>query len=186
MPPQNSGSKTYDLSVLMAMFVDDSPYMRKLIQDLLLLMGIGKVITASDGESALELYKQEVPDLLITDASMEPMNGFEFVRRIRMDSENPNPFVPIIMLSGHVELANIERARDNGVTEYLAKPVSADSLMQRVISVIERPRQFVKVGPYFGPDRRRHTSDVFFEGERRADAAPADKPAAGAATWDLE
>ncbi|MEQ9517909.1 MAG: response regulator [Parvibaculum sp.] len=177
---------TYDLSVLTAMFVDDSPYMRTLIQDLLILMGIGKVITAPDGETALELYKQEVPDLLITDASMEPMNGFEFVRRIRMDSENPNPFVPIIMLSGHVELSHIEKARDNGVTEYLAKPVSADSLMRRVISVIERPRQFVKVGPYFGPDRRRHTSDVFFDGERRGDAPPPGTSKDTSSTWDLD
>ncbi len=160
-------STDYDLSVLTAMFVDDSPYMRKLIHDLLILMGIGKVITASDGEAALKLYKEQVPDLLITDASMKPMDGYELVRRIRMDADNPNPFVPIIMLSGHVEMTNIEKARDQGVTEYLAKPVSAQSLMTRVISVIERPRQFVKVGPYFGPDRRRHTDDVFFGDDKR-------------------
>ncbi len=163
-------STDYDLSVLTAMFVDDSPYMRKLIHDLLVLMGLGKVITAADGEAALKLYKEQVPDLLITDASMQPMDGFELVKRIRMDADNPNPFVPIIMLSGHVEMANIERARDQGVTEYLAKPVSAQSLMARVISVIERPRQFVKVGPYFGPDRRRHTDDVFFGENKRGDA----------------
>lgn len=163
-------SSDYDLSVLTAMFVDDSPYMRKLIHDLLILMGIGKVITATDGESALKMYKDQSPDLLITDANMAPIDGFEFVRRIRMDKDNPNPFVPIIMLSGHVEMANIERARDNGVTEYLAKPVSAQSLMARVISVIERPRQFVKVGPYFGPDRRRHTDDVYFGENKRGDA----------------
>jgi two-component system, chemotaxis family, chemotaxis protein CheY len=169
-------STDYDLSVLTAMFVDDSPYMRKLIHDLLILMGLGKVITANDGESGLKLYKEHAPDLLITDGSMEPMDGFEFVRRIRMDKDNPNPFVPIIMLSGHVEMANIEKARDNGVTEYLAKPVSADSLMTRVISVIERPRQFVKVGPYFGPDRRRHTDDVFF-GENKREGAPAEHAA---------
>ncbi|MAN61659.1 MAG: two-component system response regulator [Parvibaculum sp.] len=162
-------SPSYDLSVLTAMFVDDSPYMRKPIHDLLTLMGIGKVITAADGESALKMYKEQSPDLLITDANMAPMDGFEFVRRIRMDADNPNPFVPIIMLSGHVEMANIERARDQGVTEYLAKPVSAQSLMTRVISVIERPRQFVKVGPYFGPDRRRHTDDVYFGEDKRGD-----------------
>lgn len=179
-------STDYDLSVLTAMFVDDSPYMRKLIHDLLILMGLGKVITAADGEAALKLYKEQVPDLLITDANMAPMDGFEFVRRIRMDPDNPNPFVPIIMLSGHVEMANIERARDQGVTEYLAKPVSAQSLMTRVISVIERPRQFVKVGPYFGPDRRRHTDDVFFGENKRGDAedaAPQDSNDAD--TWAI-
>lgn len=166
-------STDYDLSVLTAMFVDDSPYMRKLIHDLLILMGIGKVITASDGESGLRLYKEQVPDLLITDANMAPMDGFEFVRQIRNDPDNPNSFVPIIMLSGFVEMSNIEKARDYGVTEYLAKPVSAQSLMTRVISVIERPRQFVKVGPYFGPDRRRHTDDVYFGEDKRGDAEPA-------------
>jgi two-component system, chemotaxis family, chemotaxis protein CheY len=179
-------STDYDLSVLTAMFVDDSPYMRKLIHDLLIIMGIGKVLTASDGESALKLYNENAPDFLITDASMEPMDGFEFVRRIRMDKNNPNPFVPIIMLSGHVEMANIERARDNGVTEYLAKPVSADSLMTRVISVIERPRQFVKVGPYFGPDRRRHTDDVFFgENKRGSEPTPPTPIADDEDTWAI-
>jgi len=158
----------YDLSVLKAMFVDDSPYMRRLINDLLIAMGFGKVITAEDGESGLILYKEEVPDILITDASMQPMDGYEFSRRIRTDPTNPNLYVPIIMLSGHVEMANVERARDNGITEYLAKPVSADSLQQRVINVIEQPRQFVKVGGYFGPDRRRHTDDLFAGNNRRA------------------
>lgn len=160
----------YDLSVLKAMFVDDSPYMRRLINDLLIAMGFGKVITASDGETALALYKEEVPDILITDASMQPMDGYEFSRRIRTDPSNPNLYVPIIMLSGHVEMANVERARDNGITEYLAKPVSATSLQQRVIAVIEQPRQFVKVGNYFGPDRRRHTDDVFVGDNRRGGA----------------
>ncbi len=160
-------NKEYDFSVLTAMFVDDSPYMRRLIHDLLIAMGFGKVVTASDGESALALYKDEVPDILITDASMQPMDGYEFVQRIRTDPSNPNLYIPIIMLSGHVEMANIERARDNGVTEYLAKPVSATSLHQRVVSVIEQPRQFVKVGKYFGPDRRRHTDDVFQDDNRR-------------------
>jgi len=161
----------YDLSVLKAMFVDDSPYMRRLIHDLLIVMGFGKVITSEDGESGLILYKEEIPDILITDASMQPMDGYEFSRRIRTDPTNPNLYVPIIMLSGHVEMANVERARDNGITEYLAKPVSADSLQQRVISVIEQPRQFVKVGSYFGPDRRRHTDDLFADKNRRATTA---------------
>ncbi len=179
-------STDYDLSVLTAMFVDDSPYMRKLIHDLLILMGIGKVVTATDGESALKLYKDQVPDLLITDANMAPMDGFEFVRRIRMDADNPNPFVPIIMLSGHVEMSNIEKARDHGVTEYLAKPVSAQSLMKRVISVIERPRQFVKVGPYFGPDRRRHTDDVYFGDDKRAGSGEAEaQQGADKDTWAI-
>ncbi|MBL4864626.1 MAG: response regulator [Rhodobiaceae bacterium] len=167
----------YDFSVLTAMFVDDSPYMRRLIHDLLIAMGFGRVITANDGESALALYKDEVPDILITDASMHPMDGYEFVRRIRTDPSNPNLYIPIIMLSGHVEMANIERARDNGVTEYLAKPVSATSLHQRVVSVIEQPRQFVKVGDYFGPDRRRHTDDVFFGDNRRDDLDAVDSEA---------
>lgn len=173
----------YDLSVLTVLFVDDSPYMRRLIHDLLVVMGVGNVVTATDGESALALYKEHVPDILITDASMQPMDGFEFAQRIRTDKTNPNPYVPIIMLSGHVEMANVEKARDNGVTEYLAKPVSAASLQQRLISVIERPRQFVKVGDYFGPDRRRHTDDMFAgENRRGADNRREENAAPEAAT----
>ena len=53
------------------------------------------------------------------------------------------------------ETHRVLEARDAGITEFLAKPVSARGLYQRITMVIERPRQFIKTRTYTGPDRRR-------------------------------
>ena len=57
-------------------------------------------------------------------------------------------------------------ARDLGVTEMLAKPYSIDGVATRLLQVIDRPRQFVHTGDYFGPDRRRHQV-AFSDRDRR-------------------
>ena len=89
---------------------------------------------------------------------MKPMDGLEFTRRVRNDEHSPNPFVPIIMITGHTEKHRVEAARDAGVTEFLAKPITAHNLFARIAEIVERPRAFVRCDNYFGPDRRRHTA----------------------------
>ncbi|HAC59422.1 MAG TPA: hypothetical protein DCF73_13860 [Rhodobiaceae bacterium] len=76
--------------------------------------------------------------------------------------------VPIIMVSGHTDIASVERARDIGISEFLSKPISARGLYERLIQVLDRPRQFVETPTYRGPDRRRR--DRPFEGEDRRGA----------------
>ena len=57
-------------------------------------------------------------------------------------------------------------ARDSGVTEIIAKPVSLRSLYSRIVAVIERPRPFIRTPDYFGPDRRRRQIPIDFEDRR--------------------
>jgi len=75
--------------------------------------------------------------------------------------------VPIIMLTGHTEMHRVIEARDSGVHEFIAKPISAKGLYSRIKSIIDKPRQFVRVGLYFGPDRRRRQVD-WKSGDRRS------------------
>src|SRR6266851_823449 len=58
-------------------------------------------------------------------------------------------------------------ARDAGVTEFLAKPISAKGLYQRILNVVANPRPFIKTKTYFGPDRRRNTANAYIGPERR-------------------
>jgi two-component system, chemotaxis family, chemotaxis protein CheY len=90
---------------------------------------------------------------------------------IRQPGANANPFVPIIMLTGHTERTRVTRARDAGITEFLAKPISAKGLYQRVFSIVAHPRPFIKTATYFGPDRRRNTSSSYSGPERRKGGA---------------
>ena len=71
------------------------------------------------------------------------------------------------MLTGHSEKRRVTVARDAGVTEFLAKPISAKGLYQRILNVVANPRPFIKTKTYFGPDRRRNTTNAYIGPERR-------------------
>ena len=86
---------------------------------------------------------------------MEPLDGLDFVRLVRTAKDSPNPYVPIIMLSGYTEYRRVTEARDAGINEFLAKPISARALYLRFASIIDNPRPFIRTKSYFGPDRRR-------------------------------
>jgi len=86
---------------------------------------------------------------------------------IRQPDANTNPYVPIIMITGHTEKKRVLAARDAGITEILVKPISAKALYQRIVNVILNPRPFVRTKNYFGPDRRRSLNPNYVGGERR-------------------
>jgi len=100
---------------------------------------------------------------------MAPMDGLEFSRTVRTAGNSPNPFVPIIMITGHTEKHQVEAARDAGITEFLIKPITAQSLFSRIAEVVERPRAFVRCESYFGPDRRRRNVESYTGPWRRHD-----------------
>ena len=96
------------------------------------------------------------------------LDGLDFVRLVRKGADSPNPYVPIILLTGHTEMHRVLEARDAGVNEILAKPISIKSLFSRIVSIIESPRPFVKSKTYFGPCRRRYQDPNYKGPERRS------------------
>ena len=99
---------------------------------------------------------------------MPPTSGLEFVEQIRQNMDAPNPYVPIIMLTGHTEVERVKIARDAGVSTFLAKPISAQSLYKRLTSLVEDQRMYVRSHDFFGPDRRFKASENTPAMERRA------------------
>ena len=144
------------LENLKALIVEDNAHMRALLRSLLSVIGLKNVFEAADGEQAFHILREQQPDMVLTDLSMAPTDGIAFTREIRLSHDSPSPFVPIIMITGHTEQHRVESARDAGVTEFLAKPVTTQNLFLRIAEVVERPRAFVRCKSYFGPDRRRH------------------------------
>jgi CheY-like chemotaxis protein len=154
---------------LKALIVDDNAHMRSLLRALLNSIGIKNVAEAMHGGAAMDVLRERKNDLVLTDMQMKPMDGIEFTRLVRTSDTSPNPFVPIIMISGHTEKQRVEAARDAGVTEFLAKPITATALYSRIAEIVERPRAFVRCeSGYFGPDRRRHQRDDYAGPWRRA------------------
>jgi CheY-like chemotaxis protein len=155
-----------DFSRLRFLVVDDNNYMRKIIRALLHGFGVRDVFEAEDGASGLESFMANSPDIIITDWEMPILDGLEMLRMVRQPETSGNPFVPVIMISGHAEKRRVMEARDTGVTEFLVKPISTKALYQRIVGVVTQPKPFVRTGSYFGPDRRR-MSGPDFDGEDR-------------------
>jgi CheY-like chemotaxis protein len=161
---------------LRVLVVDDSRYMRQLLKAMLLGIGVGHVIEAKDGAAALALMQGQRLDLVLVDMEMAPVDGVEFCCRLRSDRDSPNPLLPVLMLTGHTEAARIRRARDAGVDDVLAKPVSLNALYDRLIGVFRNPRPFVTAARYAGPDRRRIRAR--YRGEERRGRPPSSRPRA--------
>jgi CheY-like chemotaxis protein len=153
------------LSVLV---VEDTEPMRKLVCSVLETLGVGRILTASDGDRGFSIFCTQKPDIVIADWHMEPMSGIELVDKIRTSSASPNKFVPVIMVTGYSAMPRVAEARATGATEFLVKPFSANDLAKRIAHVINRPRDFIETSRYFGPDRRRRKAEDY-NGPRRRD-----------------
>lgn len=162
---QTNGS----LSALRVVIADDNVGMRRLLRSLLVGFGCSHIAEAGDGGAALAQLHAAPWDLLITDLLMEPMDGVELTRAIRDPDAGDYAYLPIIMVTGSARPETVVAARDAGVTEFLAKPLSAAGLWSRLYAVIERPRPFVRTSVYFGPDRRRRAKPDYEGPERRDD-----------------
>ncbi|MDE2182376.1 MAG: response regulator [Alphaproteobacteria bacterium] len=151
---------------LKALVVEDNAHMRVLLRSLMTALGLKQVYEAEDGAEGFQLLRDCRPDLVLTDLSMAPIDGIAFTQQVRLSPDSPNPYVPIIMVTGHTERHRVEAARDAGVTEFLAKPITTQNLFLRIAEIVERPRPYVRCKTYFGPDRRRHV-DLDFSGPWR-------------------
>jgi DNA-binding response OmpR family regulator len=155
------------------LLVDDNPYMRKIVRNLLINVGVKDVHEASDGIAGLDAIRTLGPDVVILDWELPLLDGSELVRIVRSPGAFPMPDIPIIMLSSHGERWRVIEAARIGVNEYLVKPVSAQSLFERLVSIMARPRPTVQVGDYYGPQPRRLVGEVAKPTAAPAPSAPA-------------
>jgi CheY-like chemotaxis protein len=156
-----------DFNRLRFLIIDDNVHMRRIVRTLLHSFGVRDVFEAEDGAAGLEAFTQYSPDIILADWAMPIFDGVELAQMIRQPGANANPYVPIIMLTGHSERTRVTNARDAGVTEFMVKPVSAKALYQRILNVVANPRPFIRTGTYFGPDRRRNVNPSYSGLERR-------------------
>ncbi len=144
-----------DFAKLTVLVVDDSKFMCDMIDAILKSYGCTNVVLAHSASEGVDKLVERPVDLAIVDWFMEPIDGLEFVRRVRTGSGGPNPYLPIIMLTGHSEAGRVREARDAGVNTFLAKPVTGESVYRRILALLHDTRPFIKTGSFIGPDRRR-------------------------------
>ena len=146
--------------------VDDNAAMRGILRTILNAMGAPRIYEAGDVRAAMDILQHEHVDLLICDWKMEPVDGIALVRWVRDPRKSPCPTLPIIMLTCYAEVERVKLARDAGVTEFMVKPFSPESIYQHISAIFKKPRRFVDSDSFFGPDRRRRV-DSHSDKERR-------------------
>jgi two-component system chemotaxis response regulator CheY len=159
----------YRFDRLKVLVVDDNQHMRDLIAAILQGLGTKTVYKIATAEDAWKALSNAPCDLIFLDWVMDGMSGLELTQKIRTAPDTPNAFTPIVMLTGHTSAERVRTARDAGVNEFLAKPVSAKAIISRLISVIDHPRAFVRTKSYFGPCRRRRRDPEYDGPKRRMD-----------------
>ena len=140
--------------------VDDIPDILKLLDATLQFKGY-RVVTARDGQEALEAIQQEHPALVIADILMPKMDGFSLLHRIRLDPETRN--IPVIFLSAtYVAQEDKDFAHAIGVTRFIEKPVNWDEFLPIISEILAKgvpvtPTSLNEYGFYDGYRKRLET-----------------------------
>lgn len=144
-----------DFSKVSFLIVESNPLSAQLVRDILNALGATAVRMANTVARARNVLRNDPVDVIITEYHLTPENGLALIDWVRNGPDSEDRMIPIIMLTANSEEDYVVRARDMGVTEFLAKPFNVEGLYRRLVAVITRPRSFVNADGYFGPDRRR-------------------------------
>jgi DNA-binding response OmpR family regulator len=112
--------------------VDDKASVRTLVRDYLTENGL-RVVVADNGQNALYAARHEKPDLILLDIMMPEMDGFEFIRSFRKESD-----IPIILLTARMEETDKVAGLELGADDYITKPFGMRELLARIHTVLRR------------------------------------------------
>ena len=136
----SSRRKILRLRDMRALVVDDSPFMCQLVTALMKTLGFGNVAHCTDGGDALLTLRSFPADIIVTDWAMKPMDGLQFLKAFTGLYSPGEPYPPVIMLTANTEREHVIAAREAGVSDLIAKPVSPTLVYNRVMRVLEQPK----------------------------------------------
>jgi len=124
--------------------VEDYKTMVRIIRNLLRQLGFEDIDDASDGTDALKKMHDKRYGLVISDWHMEPMTGYDLLRRVRANSEIET--MPFIMVTAESKTENVIAAKKAGVNNYIVKPFNAQTLKAKIEEVFGEKLEFTS--PY--------------------------------------
>lgn len=132
---QEQPSATSEPGVVL--LVEDNDSLRDYVK--MILSKKHQVVTASNGQSALDALKENLPDLIVSDIMMPVMDGFQLLERLKQDPAFRQ--IPVIMLTARADMQDKLRALRIGVDDYLLKPFEEEELMVRIEALLKRSRE---------------------------------------------
>ncbi len=116
------------------LIVDDYKTMLRIIKNLLKQLGFENVEEATDGGEAFAKMQEKSYDLVISDWNMEPVTGFELLKKVRSDEKLKS--TPFILITAESKTENVIAAKQAGVNNYIVKPFNAETLKSKLVTVL--------------------------------------------------
>lgn len=126
------------------LIVDDEPFLREILSDILTLAGY-EVVKACNGKEGLQKIFSEKPDIVLLDCSMPEMDGYEVLTQLRKDPKFMN--LPIIMLTAISDESEEIKGFSLGVDDYITKPFKSSVLLARIRTILECKKLSVDANP---------------------------------------
>jgi DNA-binding response OmpR family regulator len=143
-----------NLGGVKALIVDDDTYSVSLLSGILRGFDLRSQTVVPSCEQAKELLRESYFDVCICNADLPGEHGTELVRWIRRRSGDLVRFAPVIVVTGYAKSDVVFEARDSGANIVLKRPLSPQSIYDRIDWVTRHERAFIECGNYVGPDRR--------------------------------
>ncbi len=125
-----------EISILVA---DDYALTREMLRSILKQFGFAHVVSVEDGKSALEKIREEKVDLVICDWNMPGMTGLDVLRAVRADPRNKH--IKFLMLTAEAYRENVVEAMKAGVSDYIAKPFTAETLSLKLEALFGKKKE---------------------------------------------
>lgn len=136
-----AGIDALDTRTIKILVIDDEQFMRNMLVRLLEDLGFQHISEAANGIEGLRIVLEMGQELglVICDLDMPSMNGFDFVRLLRVLPDSSHPSVPVLIVSGYSQEENVRTIADLGINGFLVKPVTVEELRERVPNAVLSP-----------------------------------------------
>ena len=160
-----------NLEQTVVLLVDDNRMSLDILNSAFMGFGVRERLRVDAIDEAVRLMKARTIDLVVIDAGLPDDGTREFLLWLRREAPEPMCFTPVVVVLGHTTRASVMRVRDCGANFVVTKPISAGTLLSRVVWIARERRPFLKGEAYCGPDRRFHNLGIppGIEGRRAED-----------------
>ncbi len=118
-----------DYSILV---IEDQPFVRRAITQILMQIGFKTIAEADNGETGMAECIRVSPDVIVCDIDMKPVSGLQFLAQLRASDAVANSRTPVVFLTNHTESEIVKKAMALGVNGFVVKPPSFGALKERV------------------------------------------------------
>lgn len=124
--------KPVDYEQYKILVIEDQPFVRRTIMQILMQIGFKSIAEADNGESGMAECIRVNPDVVVCDIDMKPVSGLQFLAQLRASTDVANSRTPVVFLTNHTESEIVKKAMALGVNGFVVKPPSFGALKERV------------------------------------------------------